>query len=143
MKINGKEVGFRFTVGARQEIAALCPGQKWENFFDMFQGEEGKIVKNMYEVAHILNSYYEANRKHAGGEPVDPEADHSILERFDVYNMTDDEFVELDHTVVSTIFGDAILSVLAEPKKDDEGKKTAKSGGRSSTTKAGSSSTEE
>ena len=141
MQINGKEIGFRFTIGARLEIAALCPEKKWENFVRLFGTTEEEAITAATKLGIILNHYYEMNLRIENGEPVNSQDRYNILTESDVMNLTPQEFPILDKEITETIFGDALQTVEAEESKN-KGKKTGKRRKGSSSTEAGSSSTD-
>lgn len=90
MKINGKDIGLKYTVRAQRDIAALCADRKFKNIGQLFSEDmpNEELIKNMFDVARILNNAFEQSTRHQKGEPVDVDADYSVI--------TFDEFLDLD-----------------------------------------------
>ena len=60
MKIYGRDVGFRFTVGAQCAIAALCPGGSIQNLDKLLDGPENAVMENGHKLILALNEADEA-----------------------------------------------------------------------------------
>lgn len=128
MKINGKEIRFKYTVRAQLAIAALCPEKKWKNLqqlFDDSQTDEER-ANNLYQVGRIMNNNYEQAKRKERGEPVELSADYSLFTFDDYLDLTAAEEAEYEAELVRAINGGSERSVEAAPPK---GKKNEKDQG--------------
>ena len=125
MNINGKEIKMRYSVRARLNIAALCPGGAFTRLGDLFDGAEENIIQSLIKVGMILNAEYERNQALERGEKIDPNKDYSLFTPEEVYDLDYDQLSELEKLITETIFGDSRRTVESKPVKT--GKKTERS----------------
>lgn len=119
MKINGKEIRFKYTVRAQLAIAALCPEKKWKNLqqlFDDSQTDEER-ANNLYQVGRIMNNNFEQCARRDRGEPYDYAADYSLFTLDDYLDLTAAEEAEYEAELIRAINGDSTRSVEAAPPK--------------------------
>lgn len=101
MEINGREVKFWFSVGAKYEIGSLDKG------LDDFM----RTVKT----AAIMSRSYEDKMKFSGGKPGKP------LEEAEVMALSDDDFVKLCDAISAAFSeGNAVTVEAEDGKKKDE-----------------------
>lgn len=101
MKINGREVKFWFSVGAKYEVGSLDKG------LDEFM----RTVKT----AAIMSRAHEQAQKYKGEETVRP------LEEAEVMAMSDDEYVKLCEEIMAAFKAGNVVTVEAEEPKKKEG----------------------
>ena len=125
MKINGKEINFKFTVRAQLQTAALCADKKLANLSKLFAGDEPDETraKAIFEVGRIMNNCYEQAKRKERGEPVDLEADYSLITFDDFLDLEPTEESQFEREVIEAINGGHARSVEAEAPK---GKKNEK-----------------
>lgn len=68
MLINGKEYGFKLTVGASIQIAKLCPDGDLARIAEAVQGEYGHQAEVMAQLIVALNNGYAAAEAFEGRE---------------------------------------------------------------------------
>lgn len=101
MEVNGREIRFWFSVGAKYEIGSLDKG------LDDFM----RTVKT----AAIMSRAHEQARKYKGEETVRP------LEEAEVMAMSDDEFAKLCEEIAAAFKEGNVVTVEAEEPKKKEG----------------------
>lgn len=101
MEVNGREVRFWFSVGAKYEIGSLDQGM------DDFT----RTVKT----AAIMSRAHEQAQKYKGEETVRP------LEEAEVMAMSDDEFAKLCEEIAAAFKEGNVVTVEAEEPKKKEG----------------------
>ena len=127
MKINGKEIRFKYTVRAQLAIAALCPEKKWKNLqhlFDDSQTDEER-ANNLYQVGRIMNNNYEQCARRDRNEPYDFTGDYSLFTFDDYLDLTAAEEAEYEAELIRAINGDSARSVEATPPKGSKKNKRA------------------
>ena len=119
MKINGKEINFKFTVRAQLAIAALCPEKKWKNFLQLFDGNmtEEERANNLYQIGRIMNNNFEQCARRDRGEPYDFTGDYSLFTFDDYLDLTAAEEAEYEAELLRAINRDSGRSVEAAPPK--------------------------
>lgn len=122
MIINGKEIKLRYSVRARLRIAKLCPGGKFENIGDLFGGSDEDSITALVNVGKLLNSEYERNARRERGETIEEDADYSVFEVDDVFDLPYETLSELESLITQTIIGDSKTTVESKPGKKKQGK---------------------
>lgn len=104
MKILGIERKFLYTIGAQEEIRALCPDENIEKMFDLFRDEKNS-VSNTAKVAVILNKWHEEQSALTGGVKNSPLTEMHILcmEIKDVKELMQELFRAFTHGVEVTV----------------------------------------
>ena len=127
MKINGKEINFKFTVRAQLQTAALCADKKLANLSKLFAGDEPDETraKALFEVGRIMNNCYEQSKRKERGEPVDLEADYSLITFDDFLDLEPTEEAQFEREVIEAINGGHQRSVEAAPPKGSKKNKNA------------------
>ena len=59
MQVYGREVGFRFTVGASAKIADLCPDGDIERLGELLDGSYGQVSRDTAAIVVALSEGYE------------------------------------------------------------------------------------
>lgn len=59
MQIHGREVGFRFTVGASAKISDLCPDGDLARLGEVLEGQYGKVARDSAAIIAALSEGYE------------------------------------------------------------------------------------
>lgn len=118
------KAGYLLNVRARIEIAKKCQGGKFENIGSLFEDSDEKKVKNLFEIAKILNNEYIRRDRKSKGLEVDINANYSEISYDEVLDMSMGELEAFEEGIVSAIINEK-PTVEAEPSK--KGKKTEKS----------------
>ena len=119
MIIGGNEIGFLFNVRARINLAQLTETKSLDKIDDLFEGQEGDVVNNVYRVARVLNHEYEVKKRKDQGAKVDLTENYALIKRDDLDEMDNFEYNEFVREIIGVLTSER--TVEAEPKK---GKKT-------------------
>lgn len=135
MIINGRECGFRFTIGASLELAELCPGKDLSKFGELLNGKSySEFVDVIMKMAIIFNKADEEAKVFYGeGKPVEPITKEEML------YLTNKEFMDMQKEIFDAYGIDTKRTVEVEPSKKNGAAK--KKTGKSSSTAPGSAST--
>lgn len=107
MKINGKECSFYFSIGASEEIEAMCPEHKLENWGQLFDADR---IRNLSKCALALNRASE-DYKHYKDSAYEPD----YLTEEDIKNLTFAETDGLYDAVVQAMQEGTKTKVKAKP----------------------------
>lgn len=124
MRINGKDIGLRYSVRARLQIAALCPDGRIEKLGEFLSDNDEKSVHGLAKVAQIMNSEYERFKRKERQEPIEDDANYAVFDMAEVEDMTVGELNELDAACMEAMQRDSARTVETEPPKGKAGKKT-------------------
>lgn len=121
MKVNGKERGFKLTVGASSKIAEICPGKDIKNIGELFNSSNtAQMINIIAFVCSALSEGYEISKKFStpGYEP-------DVLSQEEIFSLGISELSTLQDEMMSTIERDMNQEVITEPVPA-KGKKTRK-----------------
>lgn len=59
MQVHGREVGFRFTVGASAKISDLCPDGDISRLGEVLEGQYGRVARDSAAIITALSEGYE------------------------------------------------------------------------------------
>lgn len=122
MQIYGREVGFRFTVGASAKISDLCPDGDITRLGEVLDGQYGQITRDTAAIMAALSEGYEQARSFEvpGHEP-DP------LTVDELFSLRPSEFNALLQEALASWAEDRKPTVEVEPEKKESGKAQASS----------------
>lgn len=122
MQIYGREVGFRFTVGASAKISDLCPDGDITRLGEVLEGQYGQVTRDTAAIMAALSEGYEQARSFEvpGHEP-DP------LTVDELFSLRPSEFNALQQAALAAWTEDSKPTVEVEPEKKESGKAQASS----------------
>ena len=122
MQVHGREVGFRFTVGASAKISDLCPDGDITRLREVLEGQYGQITRDTAAIMAALSEGYEQARSFEmpGHEP-DP------LTVDELFSLRPSEFNALQQAALASWAEDSRPTVEVEPEKKESGKAQASS----------------
>lgn len=122
MQIYGREVGFRFTVGASAKISDLCPDGDITRLGEMLEGQYGQVTRDTAAILAALSEGYEqALSFEAPGHKPDP------MTVDELFSLRPSEFSALQHAALAAWAEDSKPTVEVEPEKKESGKAQASS----------------
>lgn len=122
MKIYGREVGFRFTVGASAKISDLCPDGDITRLGEVLEGQYGQVTRDTAAIMAALSEGYEqALSFEAPGHKPDP------LTVDELFSLRPSEFNALQQAALAVWAEDSKPTVEVEPEKKENGKAQASS----------------
>lgn len=122
MQVYGREVGFRFTVGASAEISDICPDGDISRLGEVLTGQYGETVRDSAAVIAALSEGYEQTRKFE-----DASYTPRPLTVEEILSLGMAEFAELQRAAMSAWRTDAAPTVEVEPEKKENGKERVSS----------------
>lgn len=122
MQIYGREVGFRFTVGASAKISDLCPDGDISRLGEVLEGQYGKVARDSASIiAALSEGYEEACAFEIPGYKPQP------LTVKEVLTLRMDEFAQLQQAALTAWMEDSKPTVEVEPEKKESSKAQASS----------------
>lgn len=122
MQIYGREVGFRFTVGASAKISDLCPDGDITRLGEVLEGQYGQVTRDTAAIMAALSEGYEqALSFEAPGHKPDP------LTVDELFSLRPSEFSALQQAALASWAEDSKPTVEVEPEKKESGKAQASS----------------
>lgn len=117
MLVHGREIGFRFTVGASAKVADLCPEGDISRLGDVLSGGYGTVARDMAAIIAALSEGYEQSRKFAElGYVPNPLTAEELLA------LGVAEFTALQAEAMAAWAADSKPTVEVEPEKKENGK---------------------
>lgn len=122
MQVHGREVGFRFTVGASAKISDLCPDGDITRLGEVLDGQYGQVTRDTAAIMAALSEGYEQARSFEvpGHEP-DP------LTVDELFSLRPSEFSALQQAALASWAEDSKPTVEVDPEKKESGKAQASS----------------
>lgn len=122
MQIYGREVGFRFTVGASAKISDLCPDGDITRLGEVLEGQYGQVTRDTAAIMVALSEGHEQARffEEPGYKPQPITAE-------EVMSLTMSEFNALQQAALAAWTEDSKPTVEVEPEKKEGGKAQASS----------------
>lgn len=122
MQIYGREVGFRFTVGASAKISDLCPDGDITRLGEVLEGQYGQITRDTAAIMVALSEGYEQARsfEEPGYKPRPITAEEAM-------SLTMSEFAQLQQAALAAWLADSKPTVEVEPEKKGDGEDRASS----------------
>lgn len=117
MQVYGRDVGFRFTVGASAKIADLCPDGDISRLGEVLGGQYGRVARDSAAVIAALSEGYEQSRRFE-----DAAYKPRPLTAEEILSLGMAEFAELQQAAMSAWGADAAPTVEVEPEKKEDGK---------------------
>nr|DAF89555.1 MAG TPA: hypothetical protein [Siphoviridae sp. ctRSW19] len=112
MQIYGREVGFRFTVGASAKISDLCPDGDISRLGEVLEGHYGKVARDSASIiAALSEGYEEARAFEIPGYKPQPLTVEEVL------TLRMDEFAQLQQAALTAWMEDSKSTVEVEPEK--------------------------
>lgn len=125
MQVHGREVGFRFTVGASAKISDLCPDGDISRLGEVLEGSYGKVVRDTAAIIVAMSEGYAAalafeafGRADIGGDWKPPRP----LTVDEVLSLRESEFIQLQQAALAAWTEDSKPTVEVEPEKKESGK---------------------
>lgn len=125
MQVHGREVGFRFTVGASAKISDLCPDGDISRLGEVLEGSYGKVVRDTAAIIVAMSEGYAAalafetfGRADIGGDLRPPRP----LTVDEVLSLRESEFIQLQQAALAAWSEDSKPTVEVEPEKKESGK---------------------
>lgn len=125
MQVHGREVGFRFTVGASAKISDLCPEGDISRLGEVLEGSYGKVVRDTAAIIVAMSEGYAAalafetfGRADIGGDWRPPRP----LTVDEVLSLRESEFIQLQQAALAAWTEDSKPTVEVEPEKKESGK---------------------
>lgn len=117
MQVHGREVGFRFTVGASAKISDLCPDGDISRLGEVLEGQYGRVARDSAAIIVALSEGYEQAQAYEvpGYEPRPLTVD-------EVMTLRMDEFNKLQQAALAAWTEDSKPTVEVEPEKKEGGK---------------------
>ena len=117
MQVHGREVGFRFTVGASAKISDLCPDGDINRLGEILEGHYGKVALDSASIIAALSEGYEkACVFEAPGYKPQPLTVEEVL------TLRMSEFAQLQQAALTAWSEDSKPTVGVEPAKKEGGK---------------------
>ena len=122
MQIYGREVGFRFTVGASAKISDLCPDGDISRLGEVLEGQYGKVARDSAAIVAALSEGYEQAQAYEvpGYRPRPLTVD-------EVMTLRVGEFAALQQAALAAWTEDSRPTVEVEPEKKEGGEDQASS----------------
>ena len=122
MQVHGREVGFRFTVGASAKISDLCPDGDISRLGEVLEGHYGKVARDSAAIIAALSEGHEQARsfEESGYKP-------RPLTVEEVMTLRMDEFSRLQQAALAAWMEDSRPTVEVEPEKKEGGEDRASS----------------
>lgn len=117
MQVYGREVGFRFTVGASAKISDLCPEGDIQRLGELLDGAYGQVSRDAAAIIVALSEGHEQAQRFE-----DPAYKPRPLSVEEIMSLRPAEFMELQKAALSAWAADKATTVEAEPEKKDSGK---------------------
>ena len=107
MELNGREVGFMYSMRAAKAFADFCPERNFSRIGEALSGQYGNIIDNQTNFILALNRAYcmSAEHKEEGQEPI-----------------TVDELLDLDQETFQNVFLAAANAMTEDRKTHVEAK---------------------
>ena len=117
MQVHGREVGFRFTVGASAKISDLCPDGDISRLGEVLEGQYGKLARDSAAIIAALSEGYEqaCAFENPGYKP-------QPLTVEEVLTLRMGEFAQLQQAALAAWTEDSKPTVEVEPEKKESGK---------------------
>lgn len=117
MQVHGREVGFRFTVGASAKISDLCPDGDISRLGEVLEGQYGGVARDTAAIIAALSEGYEQAQAYEvpGYEPRPLTVD-------EVMTLRMGEFAALQQAALAAWSEDSKPTVEVEPEKKEGGK---------------------
>lgn len=122
MQVHGREVGFRFTVGASAKISDLCPDGDISRLGEVLEGQYGKVARDSAEIVAALSEGYEQAQAYE-----EPGYKPTPLTVDEVMTLRVDEFARLQQAALAAWMEDSKPTVEVEPEKKEGGEDQASS----------------
>jgi hypothetical protein len=122
MQIYGREVGFRFTVGASAKISDLCPDGDITRLGEVLEGQYGQITRDTAAIMVALSEGYEQARSFEA-----PSYKPQPLTMEEVLTLRMGEFAQLQQAALTAWAEDSKPTVEVEPEKKESGEAQASS----------------
>lgn len=117
MQVHGREVGFRFTVGASAKISDLCPDGDISRLNEVLEGQYGRVARDSAAIIAALSEGHEqALAFEAPGYSAQPLTVEEIM------TLRMGEFTELQAAALAAWSEDSKPTVEVEPEKKESGK---------------------
>lgn len=117
MQVYGREVDFRFTVGASAQISDLCPDGDIERLGELLNGSYGQVSRDTAAIIVALSDGYEQNQRFE-----DPAYKPRPLSVEEIMSLRPAEFMELQQAALAAWVEDKKPTVEVEPEKKENGK---------------------
>ena len=118
MFVHGREVKFKFTIGASIEVARMCKDGKLENIGLIFEGTYEEVAHNNNMFIIALHKGYIDSMKFE-----DPKFDEEPITEQEILLLDQKEYSQLQDEAYAAYYGDSKRNVETEPVKI-KGKKT-------------------
>lgn len=117
MQVHGREVGFRFTVGASVKISNLCPDGDIISLGEVLKGQYGGVARDTAAIiAALSEGYEEAQAYEVPGYKPKP------LTVDEIMTLRIDEFNKLQQAALAAWKEDSKPTVEVEPEKKEGGR---------------------
>lgn len=117
MQVHGREVGFRFTVGASAKISDLCPDGDISRLGEVLEGGYGKVARDSAAIIAALSEGHEQARSFE-----EPGYKPQPLTVEEVMTLRMNEFSRLQQAALAAWMEDSKTTVEVEPEKKEGGK---------------------
>lgn len=118
MFVHGRDVKFKFTIGASIEVARMCKDGKLENIGSIFEGTYEEVAHNNNMFIIALHKGYIDSMKFE-----DPKFDEVPITEQEILLLDQKEYSQLQDEAYAAYYGDSKRNVTTEPVKQ-KGKKT-------------------
>mgnify|MGYP003548557386 CR=1 FL=1 len=110
MFLNGRDVKFKFTVGASFEIADMCPEGKLDNIGALFEGSYREAAENEHKFVLALNKGYIESMKYSN-----PKFDEEPLKEEEIMLLDQNEYEQLSQEAFAAYLGDSKRKITTAP----------------------------
>lgn len=118
MFVHGRDVKFKFTIGASIEVARMCKDGKLENIGSLFEGNYEEVAHNNNMFIIALHKGYIDSMKYE-----DPKYEEQLLTEDELLVLDNKDYEKLQDEAYAAYYGDSKRNVETEPVKV-KGKKT-------------------
>lgn len=113
IEVFGKQYGLMMTVGASEEISKLCPGGKFENIYQVFDGKsDAEALDFSVKFICILSNAYDEHAEFTGEQIDHPKLTEKMLKA-----MPATDFAQLQGVAMGAIKESSESTVEVEPSK--------------------------
>lgn len=117
MNLNGREVKFRYSVGASLELKKRYAGKTAESLEAEYTDNTDAAIDDVIEMLIVLNKAAVMKENFDSGKPVSEFKFDDVLTRDEILNLTEEEFTALVAEMYAAKNGDSETTVEVHEKK--------------------------
>lgn len=117
MIVNGREIKFRYSVGASLELKKRYAGKTAESLEAEYTEDTDAAIDDVIEMLIVLNKAAVMKENFDSGKPVSEFKFDDVLTRDEILNLTDEEFTALVKEMYAAKKADSETTVELPEKK--------------------------